>query len=203
MIKHAFAAQSPSLCGHNNMTSFSYGKDTRTQERLYASATLCAKCGAKVEGVVPVAEKGFHKMALPPMLGRPAQIKWANSIRLGFIRQLGPVMAELAKQDNPLAVAALAAYEMLFKIQVAAFWIDNRESRFTSSWVRMEVESLLRDRKHSVILHSEMSAFDYWSKTDIAPIRAARANIEQVRETLSWHQVLPTPADEATALQTA
>lgn len=203
MIKHAFTAPSPSLCGHDTMTSFSYGKATRTQDRLYASATLCAECSAKIEAAVPRADKGFHKMALPSMLGRPNQIKWANSIRLGFIRQLGPVMAELAKQDDPLAVAALAAYEMLFKIQIASFWIDNRESKFTSTWVRMEVECLLRDRLHSVIFPSAMSAFDYWNKTDLGPIRAARANIEQVREVLGWHQKLPAPVAEAPALQIA
>ena len=203
MSKHAFTAKSPSLCGHDNMTSFSYGKGARTQERLYASATLCAECSAKVMAAVPNAVKGFHKMALPTMLGRAAQIKWANSIRLGFIRQLGPVMSELAKQADPLSVAALAVYEMLFKIQLASFWIDNRESKFTSTWVRTEVECLLRDRLHSAILPSTMSAFDYWNKTDFGPIRDACANIEQVREYLGWHQELLIPVAETRALQTA
>lgn len=202
MIKHAFTAPSPSLCGHGSMTSFSHGKTTRTQDRLYASATLCAECGAKIVAVVPCAEKGFHKMALPALLGREAQVKWANGIRLGFIRQLGPVMAELAKQTDPLAVAVLAVYEMLFKIQAATFWIDNRDSKFTSYWARTEVECLLRERLHSVILPSAMSAFDYWNKTDFAPIRAARANIEQVREALAWNQHLPAPAQDQLPLQT-
>jgi hypothetical protein len=83
-------------------------------------------------------------------------------------------MVQLKKSQDPLATAALAAYEMLFKIPYALFWIDTRDFPFDSAWVVFEVEHLMRPRPSSTVRLSGSSAFVYWSQADHSVIAAAK-----------------------------
>ncbi|MBJ2259501.1 hypothetical protein [Pseudomonas psychrophila] len=163
------------LCGHPDMYSFSSkGRDGRRSDSLYATATLCGDCRTRLQRSVENPGTGFFPVVLPALAGRANAISWAKNIRLKTLRKIGPAMAQLKKSDDPLATAALAAYEMLFKIPRALFWIENRDFPFDSAWVVSEVEHLMRRRPSSVVRLNESSAFFYWSQADIAVIACAK-----------------------------
>jgi hypothetical protein len=104
------------LCGHIDMYSFSSkGRSGRRSDTLYATATVCGECRARLGRLVEHPDTGFFPVALPALAGRENAVSWAKDIRLKTLRKLGPVMAQLKKSQDPLATAAFAAYEMLFK----------------------------------------------------------------------------------------
>ncbi|MBC2692676.1 MULTISPECIES: hypothetical protein [Pseudomonas] len=163
------------LCGHIDMYSFSSkGRSGRRSDTLYATATVCGECRARLGRLVEHPDTGFFPVALPALAGRENAVSWAKDIRLKTLRKLGPVMAQLKKSQDPLATAAFAAYEMLFKIPTALFWIENRELPFDSAWVVFEVEHLMRTRPTSTVRLSGSSAFVYWSQADCSVIAAAK-----------------------------
>lgn len=163
------------LCGHLDMYSFSSkGRDGRRSDSLYAATTLCSDCRARVGRSLERPGTGFFPVALPALAGRSNAVSWAKDIRLKALRKMGPVMAQLKRSDDPLATAALAVYEMLFKIPLALFWIENREFPFDSSWVVSEVEHLMRRRPSSVVRLNGCSAFYYWSQADAGVIATAK-----------------------------
>lgn len=170
------SAMTKRLCGHLDMYSFtSKGRDGRRSDSLYATATLCGDCRARLRRAVESPGTGFYPLALPTLAGRVNAVKWAKEIRLKVLRKMGPVMAQLKRSGDPLASAALAAYEMLFKIPLASFWIQNRDFPFDSTWVVSEVEHLMRRRTSSVVRLNGCSAFFYWSQADIGVIASAKA----------------------------
>lgn len=169
------SAMTKRLCGHIDMYSFSSkGRSGRRSDTLYATATVCGECRARLGGLVANPGAGFFQLALPALAGRENAVRWAKDIRLKLLRKLGPVMAQLKTSPDPLATAALAAYEMLFKIPYALFWIENREFPFDSAWVVFEVEHLMRPRPTSTVRLSGSSAFVYWSQADYSVIAAAK-----------------------------
>lgn len=169
------SAMTKRLCGHIDMYSFSSkGRSGRRSDALYATATVCGECRGRVAGLIAHPVAGFFPLALPGLAGRENAVRWAKDIRLKLLRKLGPVMAQLKRSPDPLATAALAAYEMLFKISLAQFWIENREFPFDSAWLVFEVEHLMRPRATSVVRPCGSSAFMYWSQVDHSVIAAAK-----------------------------
>ena len=169
------SAMTKRLCGHIDMYSFSSrGRSGRLSDALHATATLCGECRARVGRLVANPPAGFFPVALPVLGGRENAIRWAKGIRLKYLRTLGPVMAQLKKSPDPLATAALATYEMLFKITSSMFWIEHREFPFDSAWVVFEVEYLMRSRPSSAVRESSSSAFVYWSQVDHSVIADAK-----------------------------
>lgn len=169
------SAMTKRLCGHIDMYSFSSkGRSGRSSDSLYATATVCGECRARLGGLIANPGLGFFPLALPALAGRENAVRWAKDIRLKLLRKLGPVMVQLKKSQDPLATAALAAYEMLFKIPYALFWIDTRDFPFDSAWVVFEVEHLMRSRPSSTVRLSGSSAFVYWSQADHSVIAAAK-----------------------------
>lgn len=128
------SAMTKRLCGHIDMYSFSSkGRSGRSSDSLYATATVCGECRARLGGLIANPGVGFFPLALPALAGRENAVRWAKDIRLKLLRKLGPVMVQLKKSQDPLAAAPLAAYEMLFKIPTALFWIDTRDFPFDST----------------------------------------------------------------------
>ena len=169
------SAMTKRLCGHLDMFSFSSkGRSGRRSDTLYATATVCGECRARIGGLIANPGAGFFQLSLPALAGRENAVRWAKDIRLKLLRKLGPVMAQLKKSQDPLATAVLAAYEMLFKISYSNFWIENREFPFDSAWVVSEVEHLMRPRPTSVVRLSGSSSFAYWFHTDHSVIAAAK-----------------------------
>ncbi|VVP30654.1 hypothetical protein [Pseudomonas fluorescens] len=170
------SAMTKRLCGHIDMFSFSSkGRSGRLSDTLHATATVCGECRARLRRLIENPGAGFFPLTLPTLAGRENAVSWAKDIRLKLLRKFGPVMAQLKKSPDPLATAALAAYEMLFKISTALFWIENREFPFDSAWVVFEVEHLMRPRSTSTVRLSGSSAFVYWSQVDRSIIAAAKA----------------------------
>jgi hypothetical protein len=169
------SAMTKRLCGHIDMYSFSSkGRTGRRSDTLYATATICGECRARLGGLIALPGAGFFPLALPALAGRENAVRWAKEIRLKLLRKLGPVMAQLQKSQDPLAKAALATFEMLFKIPTALFWIEHREFPFDAAWVVFEVEHLMRPRPTSTVRLSGSSAFVYWSQADHSVIAAAK-----------------------------
>lgn len=169
------SAMTKRLCGHIDMYSFSSkGRSGRLSDTLYATATVCGDCRARLGGLIANPGAGFFPLALPALAGRENAIRWAKDIRLKLLRKLGPVMAQLKRSQDPLAKAALATFEMLFKIPTAHFWIENREFPFDAAWVVFEVEHLMRPRPTSTVRLSGSSAFVYWCQADHSVIAAAK-----------------------------
>ncbi|WP_162892751.1 hypothetical protein [Pseudomonas savastanoi] len=175
------SAMTKRLCGHIDMYSFSSkGPSGRRSDTLYATSTVCNECRARLGGLIANPGAGFFPLALPAFTGRESAVRWAKDIRLKLLRKLGPVMAQLKKSPDPLATAALAAFEMLFKIPYALFWIENREFPFDSAWVVFEVEHLMRPRPTSTVRLSGSSAFVYWSQADHSVVAAAKETARAV-----------------------
>lgn len=169
------SAMTKRLCGHIDMYSFSSkGSSGRRSDALYASATVCGECRGRLAGLIANPEAGFFPLALPGIVGRENAVRWAKDIRLKLLRKLGPVMAQLKKSHDPLAAAALGAFEMLFKIPYALFWVQNRDYPFDSAWVVFEVEHLIRPRPTSAVCLSGSSAFEYWFQADHSVIATAK-----------------------------
>nr|WP_181718369.1 hypothetical protein [Pseudomonas monteilii]QFX76384.1 hypothetical protein [Pseudomonas monteilii] len=163
------------LCGHVDLFSFSSpGMGGRRQDRLYANSTLCGDCSAHIRDLVKPQAKGFYQISLPQLVGHTRAVPWANSLRLGHIRSLGPIMAHLKGRTDPVAVAALAVFEMLFKITDAQYWIGGKEHAFGAGhWVVSEIEHLMRKRDLSMHENSR-SAYCYWKAINPAVIHQAR-----------------------------
>lgn len=171
-------AQTKSLCGHLDLFSFSSpGRVGRFEDRLYATSTLCGSCRAHISELVMPQGGGYYKLNLPQLAGRPRSVTWAKSIRLTHIRYLGPKMLALKKSTDPMAAAALAAFEMLFKVTDAQFWIDGREFAYDSAWAASEIEHLLRKRYMSMHA-SSLSAYCYWMRIDPSVIETARKAVD-------------------------
>ena len=159
------------LCGHLDLFSFtSPGMGGRRQDRLYASSTICGECSAHIRELVAPQAKGFYQMSLPQLAGHPRSVSWAQSLRLAHIRTLGPIMAHLKCSTDPVAVAALAVFEMLFKITDAQYWIAGRDHAFGAGhWVVSEIEHLMR--KRDLAMHeNSRSAYCYWKRVNPAVI---------------------------------
>jgi hypothetical protein len=182
------------LCGHTALTSFSTYRTERSRDALYASASLCGQCRVDIGELVAPRDKGFHRLALPTMVGvTQKQISYANTLRIKAIRQYGPVMAHLSNSDAPYAKLALAAYDMLFKITRAAFWTEHNFFPFDSAWVTSEIESLMQKRVSPGNRPCANSAFKYWLEVNPKVIVEARASLP---ETLPEHPpALPVAID--------
>ena len=169
------SAMTKRLCGHLDMYSFSSkGRSGRNSDIVYANATVCGECRARVGRLVKNPGAGFYPVALPALVGRDGAVRWAKDLRLKALRMLVHVMAQLKKSQDPLATAVLAVYEMLFKITSSAFWIDSREFSYDYAWAIFEVEHLMRPRPTSAVRLSSSSAFVYWSQVDLSVIAVAK-----------------------------
>lgn len=197
------SAMTKRLCGHIDMYSFSSkGRSGRRSDTLYATATVCGECRARLGGLIANPGAGFFPLALPALSGRENAVRWAKDIRLKLLRKLGPVMAQLNRSQDPLATAALAAFELLFKIPAPLFWIENREFPFDSAWVVSEVEHLMRPRPTSTVRLSGSSAFVYWSQADHSVVAAARTEASAVIDVdvvPAAHAAFETPASSQPA----
>ncbi|MGO4801188.1 hypothetical protein ACEN2T_18060 [Pseudomonas sp. W22_MBD1_FP4] len=179
MLKHVNAVATR-LCGHSAVTEFSTRRSDQAKDASYARGSICFECRVEIKELVQPREKGFHRLALPSLVGAtPRQISYANTLRIKAIRQFGPVMAHLATSESHYAKIALAAYEMLFKITSAAFWAKHTEFPFDASWVTSEIESLLQKRPVSVNPPCHNSAFKYWMDVNPSVVTIARASLPE------------------------
>lgn len=202
----SFSAMAKRVCGHQGKFSFSSHRDMA--DRLYAAHTVCGQCRIDIEKLVAPVEKGFHKLSLPSLVGIGRTTSYANTIRIKVLRSVGPVMAGLKKSDDPYAEAALAVYEMLFKIESAAYWIecDSRklvgvqQHIFTAAWVTSEIEALMLGRPSSVIRSSTNSALLFMQRHNLEAVAEAQAAVQRVSEALCPPTVPQFEAPQACAL---
>jgi hypothetical protein len=179
MSKHHFSANSASICGHVEMTSFTYGsKSSRMSDQLYAANTICMTCSSKLGDLVAPEEKGFFKLQLPSLLGTTKTVPYANGLRIKRLRAIGPVMAKLDKSDEPLAKVALAVYQLLFKVTEASFWITTKDLPFDRFWMAFEVAALMRKGVTSSVRTSISSVHEYWRIRDSSVLATAAESLE-------------------------
>lgn len=182
MSKHHFSANSTRICGHVEMTSFTYGsKSSRMSDQLYARNTLCMTCSSKLSALLAPEEKGFFKLELPRLIGTAKSTPYANALRIKRLRTIGPVMSKLDKSDEPLAKVALAVYQMLFKVTEASFWIANKDIPFDRFWMAFEVAALMRKGMTSSVKTSSDSVHEYWRIRSNSVINAAAESLEALR----------------------
>lgn len=200
MSKHHFSANSASICGHVEMTSFTYGsKSARTSDLMYAANTICMACSSKLGALVAPEEKGFYKLQLPSLLGTVRTISYANGLRIKRLRAFGPIMAKLDKSDEPLAKVALAVYQLLFKVTEASFWITNRDLPFDRFWMAFEVAALMRKDVTSSVRISTSSVHEYWRIRDSSVLATAAESLEVLQVEKAQAPLGPTIANEAVA----
>ena len=106
----------------------------------------------------------------------PSQASSANSVRIKHVRLKGPVMGQLAQSEDCYAPVTLAAYNVLFSITDAKFWIESKHVNFDASWATSEVEALMRTLPTTVVQPTPYSAVGYWSQVDLGPIKLARVS---------------------------
>lgn len=195
MSKAHITSPTVRLCGHTEAFCFSSsGRTGRVSDGVYAATTLCRSCCLQLKTLMEAPGKGFYPVKLPTLVGRERAVTWAKSIRLATLRAAGPIMASLKQSVDPFAPAALAAFEMLFKITSAQFWIAGREFPYEATWVTSEIEHLLRPR--TLAMHQDTrSAFCYWAQVDNSVIRDAREAVKTLRDEHhdSSTAVLPNP----------
>jgi len=182
MSKHHFSANSASICGHVEMTSFTYGsKSARMSDQLYAANTLCMSCSSKLGVLLAPEEKGFFKLQLPSLLGTTKTVPFANGLRIKRLRTIGPVMAKLDKSDEPLAKVVLAIYQMLFQVTEARFWIETKDLPLDRHWMAFEVAALMRTGVTSSVRTSICSVHEYWRIRDSKVLATAVESLEGLR----------------------
>lgn len=179
MSKHNFSASCPSICGHVDVVSFTYGaKAGNSQSRMYAANTLCSECVGRLKEVLAPVEKGFFKLDLPPLVGTVRAVPYANSLRIQRLRSIGPIMAKLEKSDEPFAKVALAVFKMMFKITAASYWINGKDLRNDWSWMAFEVAALMRKTRNSAVNPMTNSAHAYWLTMNHAVIAEAATTLQ-------------------------
>lgn len=192
MTTRNFSAKSTRICGHTDMTSFTYGSTaSRTSERLYFANTLCMACTKKLTELAAPEAKGFFELDLPKLVGVGKSPSYANIFRIKALRSIGPVMDKLNKSDEPYSKVALAVYVMLFKITEASFWIAGKESAYERSWLTFEVAALMR-RGLTASVRTERSALEYWLSRDLSVIDIARQSLDALE--YQTEQSRPAPA---------
>lgn len=200
MSKHHFSASSTSICGHVEMTSFSYGsKSSRRSELLYTGNTICMACSARLGALVAPEEKGFFKLQLPSMIGTVRTVPYANGLRIKRLRTIGPIMAKLDKSDDPLAKVALAIYQLLFKVTEASFWITTKDLPFDRCWMAFEVAAFMRKGATSSVRTLTNSVHEYWRTRDSSVLATAAESLEALRVETPQQPQEPTLATEAVA----
>lgn len=198
MSKHHFSANSASICGHVEMTSFTYGsKSARMSDQLYAANTICMACSAKLGNLVAPQEKGFFKLQLPSLSGTTRTVSYANGLRIKTLRAIGPIMAKLVKSDEPLAKVALAIYDMLFKVTEASFWITTKDLPFDRFWMSFEVAALMRKGVTSSVRTSTNSVHEYWRIRDSSVLATAAESLEALHVEVAQLPQDSTIANEA------
>jgi hypothetical protein len=206
-MSNHFSAMAKRVCGHEGKFSFSSYNDMK--DRLYASHTVCGHCRIDIEKLVAPVDKGFYKMSLPSLVGIGKTASYANALRIKVLRSVGPVMAKLKASDEPYAEAALAVYELLFKIESAAYWIECDKRRivgvqehiFTATWVINEVEALMLGRPSSVIRRSPDSALLFMQRNNPAAVALAQVAAQKMVESLSITILAHTDALQANAIE--
>jgi len=179
MSKHNFSASCPSICGHADAVSFTYGaKAGNSQGRMYAANTLCSECVGRLKEALAPVDKGFFKLDLPPLAGTPRAVSYANSLRIQRLRSVGPIMAKLEKTDEPFAQVALAVFKMMFKITSASYWINGKNLKNDWSWMAFEVAALMRKTRNSAVHPMPNSAHAYWLTMNHAVIAEAAASLQ-------------------------
>lgn len=185
MSKHNFSASCTSVCGHADISSFTYGSKTaNAQTRLYAANTLCSECTRKIKELLQPVDKGFFKLELPTLAGSYGAVSYANSLRIQRLRSVGPTMAKLAKSDEPYAATALAVFRMLFKITDARFWIQGKDLNTDWSWMAFEIAFLMRKSHSNVIRPMANSAHAYWLTMNHAVIAEAAESLPAIAPSL-------------------
>jgi hypothetical protein len=192
MSKHNFSVSCPSICGHTEVVSFTYGaKSGNAQSRMYTANTLCGECINRLKEVLAPVEKGFFKLDLPTLAGTPRSVAYANSLRIQRLRLVGPIMAKLEKSDEPFAKVALAVFKMMFKITSAAYWINGKDLKNDWNWMAFEVAALMRKTRNSAVNPMPNSAHAYWLTMNHAVIAEAATALQLLPPISGIEQPVP------------
>lgn len=174
-MNKSFTTAMTRLCGHEDSVSTSYGKRTRETNRNEARNTLCKECSARLLSLSATSQEDSYRVNPVIMRGSPKKASWATDIRRDMLRKYGPVMSELAKMEGDhLAKVALKAYELLFLIPTADFWIDSRNSQFSGYWLVGEVQHLMQSFEQIGQRYSPQSVYGFWRAGNILVINEAR-----------------------------
>lgn len=200
MSKHHFSAKSASICGHVEMTSFTYQSNSaRMSDQLYAANTICMACSSKLGVLMAPEQKGFYKLQLPSLIGTVKTVPYANGLRIKTLRAIGPIMAKLDKSDEPLAKVALAVYLMLFKVTEAKFWIETKDLPFDRFWMSFEIAALMRKGVTSSVRTSANSVHEYWRSRCLVVLDTALESLKGFRVEGAQPQQPTTITTEAVA----
>ena len=165
MQPHTSTSVMPRLCGHKAAYTFDRsrnGKDAMMQQSD-ARKTLCPDCTEKLIGWLSTSETKSFAIELPELKGTPRMIPWARRLRTQVKEKYAPVMQALSENsDDPLARAALAAYNLLFTIESCKFWIDNEMFKYDRWWVSSEISSLVKAEDRFGKTYASYSAYGYY-----------------------------------------
>lgn len=165
------------FCGHTAAFTFDRSKSSKDSmvQRSEARKSLCPDCVEKLIGWLSTAEIKTYPIELPEIRGTVKTAPWARQIRAKELAKYAPIMQVLSENStDPLARAALAAYSLLFTIESAKFWIDNRIFKYDRWWLTSEISSLVKEECRFGKTYAAYSAYGHYRNSGLNHIAQAR-----------------------------
>lgn len=171
------------FCGHTASFTFDRSKSSKDAmiQRSEARKCLCPDCVEKLIGWLSTTEAKAYPIDLPEIRGTVKTAPWARQIRAKELAKYTPIMQVLSENSaDPLARAALAAYSLLFTIESAKFWIDNRIFKYDRWWLTGEISMLVKDEGRFGKTLSAYSAYGHY-------INSGYNHIAKARQAANWN----------------
>ncbi len=136
-------------CGHTTVTQIYGGTKKRAAEIAALSARLCPECyqaEINAERSAKTEAARAQNVGLPALTGSEKQIAWAETIRAKLIPDLVAIRKRVAIEDADTPERARLidlANEIIssaINCAEAKFWIDHRESGFSTFWLGNQIE---------------------------------------------------------------
>lgn len=177
MQPHTHKEEVTRFCGHVAAYTFDRSKSSKDSmiQRTEARKSLCPECVEKLIGWLSTTETKAYPIQLPDIVGTTKSAPWARQVRAKELAKYAPIMQVLsANANDPLARAALAAYNLLFTIESAKFWIDNRFFKYDRWWLTSEISSLVKDEERFGVKYADYSAYGHYRNSGNGLIAKAR-----------------------------
>lgn len=143
-------------CGHSDWVNITGRKKDREWKLKNEADKPCFECRQKFkederQETYEEALKLKEEMHLPDMIGSPAQIKWAETIRYFLIKDRVSWIEFFAERNFELIDSQLEEVlnNIIFKKTSAAWWIENRNLKYET--VEKEWGNLKKSKKENWI----------------------------------------------------
>jgi hypothetical protein len=176
-------------CGHREAFGFGYvNQKQRYQQEVRAALTICGPCRLSIQTISaeacakPCSSAENLSKRLPELLGREAQVRWADSIRKKACAYYFPLLEVVTSSSVQPNTGIRNILRLLFSIQSASFWIDSRSDLMTSGWLVAEVEMLVRGSDFGAQPPGKSSAYGYWRRIKPELLSSARRTLSAAPE---------------------